>query len=110
MATSCTTVNYLENFLLNSGPKQDCLVRICEYINVFDMVNLSESSNHSELFVEFFKERVIHFNSFDLMKVPSKQIEESFKEVFEHFGPCMQKIKVIHCNLCHCSNDLNLFD
>lgn len=95
MEASCTTINYLENFLLNSGPKQDCLVRICKYIDVLEMVNLSESSKHSELFMEFFKDRVIHLNSFDFMYLDlTKQKSEWFKKVFERFGPYMQKIKV----------------
>lgn len=95
-STSCETVNYLEDFLVNNGPKQDCLVHICKYINVFDMMNLSETSKHSELFIEFFNERVVDSNSFDFTKLPPDPKDtESFKEVFEHFGAHMQKIKVI---------------
>lgn len=91
METSSTTINHLEDFLVSSGPKQDFLVHVCKYIDVYDMVNLSESSKHSELFMEFFKERVIDLNSFD---IKPKEIE-SFKKVFENFGPHMQRVKVI---------------
>lgn len=99
-----TTINYLEDFLLNSGPKQDCLVRICKYINGFDMMNLSESSKHPELFMEFFKDRMIDLNSFEFTIRPSKRPKKSFNEVFEHFGPCMQRIKVsvlLEFRVCH---------
>lgn len=72
---------------------QDCLVRICEYINVFDMMNLSESSKHSELFMDFFKERVVNLNLIDFSKTPI-QSTASFQKAFEHFGSCMRKVKV----------------
>lgn len=74
--------------------KQDCLVRVCKYLDVHDMVNLSESSKHPELFMEFLKERVIDLNSFDLKPKDRKEVEP-LKKVFEHFGPHMQRVKVI---------------
>lgn len=99
MASPVSTVNRLEDFLLSDGPKQDCLVRICKYINVFDMVNVAESSQHSELFMEFFKERVVGCRSFEFTHKrrrfrSSVQTEESIKGVFQHFGPLFQIIKV----------------
>lgn len=102
MASADSTINHLEDFLLNDGPKQDCLVRICKYIDVFDMVNVSESSKHPVLFMELFQERVIDMDSFDFTKnsserctdVSSKPTEQSINGVFQHFGPHMQRIKV----------------
>lgn len=41
--------------------------------------------------MEFFKERVIDLNTFDFKP---KEIE-SFKKVFENFGPHMQRVKVM---------------
>lgn len=59
------------------------------------MVNLSESSKHPELFMEFFKERVSHWVTFDVLGEPTESDEpELIQKVFENFGPCMQTIKV----------------
>lgn len=99
MDTTGSTINHLEDFLQNTGPKQDCLVRIFEYINVYDMLNVSESSNHSELFIEFFKDRVIDMNTFDFVTNSSTREGQTVHDVFQHFGPDMQRIKVsIHCH------------
>lgn len=95
MASPSATINYLEDFLLNNGPKQDCLIHICKYIDLFDMLHLSESSKHSELFMEFFKDRVLHRASFEFTEVMSLSDKtELFQKVMENFGSKMQKIKV----------------
>lgn len=82
METTSSIVNHLEDFLLESGPKQDCLVHICKYINADDIINLSESSKHSELFIEFFKDRVIDKNSFCDIDVSLKQEGENILDIF----------------------------
>lgn len=94
MESSTSTVNHLEYFLLNSGPKQCCLVRICKYVDLCDMANVCKSSEHSELFVKFFNGHVIGLDSFDFTEVPSNQKKEAINEVFRDFGLSMQKTKL----------------
>lgn len=88
MANAIVEDNLIDEFLLNDGPKQDCLVHICEYLSVNDLMNLSDSSRYTELFIEFLNDRVNFSKTFDFTNISDK------KKVFQYFGRSMQKVKV----------------
>lgn len=89
MANAIEPKNLLDDYLLNDGPKQDCLVHVCKYLNVNDLINLSDFSQNTELFIEFINDRVnFATKTFDFTKIEKRE------KVFQYFGPSMQKVKV----------------
>lgn len=79
----------IDECLLNDGPKQDCLVHICEYLSVNDLMNLSDASQFTELFTDFVNDRVnFATKPFDLIEAGDHE------NVFQYFGRSMQKVKV----------------
>lgn len=89
MANAIVESNLIDVFLLSDGPKQDCLAHICEYLSGKDLTNLCESSQYSELFIEFLNDRVNFATiTFDFANIGDKE------KVFQNFGRSMQKIQV----------------
>lgn len=83
--------NLIDEFLVNDGPKRDCLLHICEYLSVEDLIRLCEFSQHTELFVELLNERfALSTKLFDFTKIEHKQ------KAFQYFGHQMRKVKVCH--------------
>lgn len=89
MTNAIVEINLIDEFLLNDGPKQDCLVHICEYLSGNDLVNLSDSNLYTELFIEFLNDRVnFAKKTFDFTNIEDKE------KVFQNFGQNMQRLQV----------------
>lgn len=97
--------NPIDDFLLNDGPKQNCLVHICKYLSVDDLMALSNSSRHKNLFMEFLNDRV----NFATKTFDFTHNNYDWEKVFQYLGPRMQKVKnsflipiSFECNLFRC--------
>lgn len=101
MADSTQSTNHFEDFWKNSGPKQDCLVKICAFLEVPDLIKLCALfgqdlfAEDNESFTEFLVDRVmIHKKLFDFTQIQSQQRAWSVNKVFDTFGKSMRKLKV----------------
>lgn len=89
MENAIVPINPFDDFLMNDGPKQDCLIHICEYLSVNDLMKLCDFSQNTELFIEFLNDRVnFATKTFDFTKIKDKE------KAFQYFGRSMHKVEV----------------
>lgn len=71
---------------------EDCLIKIFEYLSVFDLINIYETDN--AIFTDLIKDQVIGRQLWDFNDIMAKQMTFTITKIFEVFGPSMKQIKV----------------
>lgn len=85
----------LENFVLNSGLNESCLLAVFDNLSVIDLLKLCDFNDKTDPeFVKFMQERVMNTKLFDLPEIVAKQSNWSILRIFEIFGKSMSKLKV----------------
>lgn len=90
---STQTASYFDDFLHTAGLNH-CLVKICEFLDVPDLINFHESFDEDkDTFMTLLNE-VIYKKRFDFAQIQSEQSLWSVNKVFESFGQSMRRVKV----------------
>lgn len=86
----------LNDLLLSSGLNEDCLIAICKYLNISDLMNICTlDTGEKNTFVPFMQKYTMKYRVFDFDQIQPYQQTWSMNDVFKIFAPTMKKMKVI---------------